>query len=158
MPIECTIAATLLHLNTVFNVSSFYLSVPSDGSHEAEAGWTEGEGVVSPHTIILLRLLSTEYAVTTTTTTSGSSSSSNSSTMSDQAALCFTEAVKVGYIAGTPTSLSITPHLKITGREARVPLQYHELVEILALLRERGALLGSSTYKGHSAAYLAKAM
>ena len=93
--------------------------------------------------MVLLRLLSTDYAVTT--------AAGEDSTCPDSD---FTEAVKVGFVDGTPHQLAVTPNVKVTGRESRVPLQYHEMCELLQVLKERGSLLGSSTFKGHRSAFL----
>ena len=144
MPLECTLAATLTHLNSVFSATTFYIYVPEsnlvDGPNETD----EASGVVSSQTVVLLRLLSTDYAVSASTP-----SATGKCTESD-----FEEAVKVSYVDGTPHQLATMAHIKVTGRESRVPLQYYEMCELLLLLKERGCSLGSSILKGHRAAYL----
>ncbi len=143
MATEVAVARALLHLNATFSSQAFYLHVPTAYGEETATSGDDGEGGLAPGTVILMRVISTNYAVCDNGNSSGGGGGAES---------VFVDALKVAYCVGVPGQQQQQQQqchiLSPTGREARVPLQYHELVALVATLDERRGLSGAGVLRG----------
>jgi hypothetical protein len=148
MATEVAVARALLHLNATFSSQAFYLHVPTAYGEETATSGDDGEGGLAPGTVMLMRVISTNYAVCDNGNSSGGGGGDD-----DGAESVFVDALKVAYCVGVPGQQQQQQEqqchiLSPTGREARVPLQYHELVALVATLDERRGLSGAGVLKG----------
>lgn len=156
LSVESAVARSVVHLQQTFSSQSFVLHVPTSGMDSvspSSSSTSNGHGgsldtVVGTRTLILLRLVSSSCAV--------HPSSSSSAP--------FQEALMVRFAWGPASQLlskntnnrsssnskcgSSGKLARVTGREARVPLAYHDLVQLLSLLIKRSQDLGESSAQG----------
>jgi len=93
---------------------------------------------------IIIKLVSPDYR-TSLPTTASSATTVETAALSLRLADC----VKVSYSVGAVVDT-------IAGNEARLPLQFHELQQVIAALQERSGRMGLSPFKGQALSYLRK--
>ena len=91
---------------------------------------------------IIIKLVSPDYRTSLPTT-------SSTAVKSTALSLCLVDCVKVSFSVGAVVDA-------IAGNEARLPLQFHELQQVIAALQERSARMGPSPFKGQTLSYLRK--
>jgi len=135
LAVEQAVARSLTHLGDVFGVASFVIGNEDTFTSRKN----QGDSVV-----IKMRLLSRDYALAyfdkhrLQSTRIAPHLSNNIATL----------AIKVSFWVGKRSLAALT------GTEARIPLQYHELNEVAALLESRSTLFGKSVLKRQHLAFL----
>jgi hypothetical protein len=153
LAVESMVARALVHLNLTFSSQSFMLHVPTGQLDDPSGG--EEEGGVPLSTVILMRISSSRYAVHPhPQQATATAAASSGSAVPFQEALCVRFAWgSLGDLAATAATAAATDDaskrtsVRATGREARVPLQYHDLVQLLSLLRARSVALGTRSVR-----------
>jgi hypothetical protein len=129
--VEQALSRCMVHLMNSLGVSTFVVMAPTSMIHTEVSD-------TSSNRILLLRVLSKEYAVATNDT---------EPSLEHTTKFTFAPAIKISYSIGTISQLSLK------GNETRIPLQYDELDSVCTQLASRSCTFGPSIFKGQSMTY-----
>eukprot|EP01032_Pedospumella_encystans_P023041 gene23041-26095_t len=130
---EQFVARCVLHINTTYNLSSFCLYAA-----DADFGCSKHETMG-----VILKLVSPDYRI------SQPSTSTTSLAETYPFSVSLVDCIKVSFCVGPVVDI-------LSGNEARLPLEYPDLQQVIAWLQGRSGVMGPSPFKGQSLSYLRK--